>query len=178
MINKVGIIFAWLQQIEWMKLQLCPFTNFPILRLNNKEKNHFQGLEDDNFSALSDWKTHIDLIRKKKSNAPHQLSSRMEDLRSDLKIPKYKDSIILPAFERALLISRDSAFEKVVKNNEKENRINIPIPYNPRLPDYGSIIKQNWNYMIQKNPELKKVMPPPPYFHLVISHTNQSFPPR
>ena len=49
-----------------------------------------------------------------------------------------------------------------MKNTEKEDRINIPIPYNPRLPDYGYIIKQNWNYMVQKNPELKKVMPAPP----------------
>ena len=53
---------------------------------------------------------------------------------------KYKDSIF---FLKALLISRDSALEKVVKNTEKEDIINIPIPYNPRLPDYGYIIKQN-----------------------------------
>jgi hypothetical protein len=50
----------------------------------------------------------------------------------------------------------------VVKYTEKGDRINIPIPYNPRLPDYGGIIKQYWNYMVQKNAELKKVMPAPP----------------
>ena len=47
---------------------------------------HSQGLEGDNFSALSDWKTHLDLRRMKRPTVPHQLSSRMEDLGSDLKI--------------------------------------------------------------------------------------------
>ena len=76
-------------------------------------QTHSQGLEGENISALFDWKSHLDLRRMKRPTVPHQLSSRMEDLRSDLKIRKYKDSIILPAFERALIISRDSALEKV-----------------------------------------------------------------
>ena len=54
-----------------------------------------------------------------------------------------------------VLISRESALEKVVKNAEKDDRINIPIPYNPRLKDYGHILKQNWNYMVKKNYELR-----------------------
>jgi hypothetical protein len=49
-----------------------------------------------------------------------------------------------------------------VKNTEKDDRIYIPILYIPRLPYYGQIIKQSWNYMVKTNPELKKVMPTPP----------------
>ena len=101
------------------------------------------------------------MLNSKRVN-PHQLSSRLEVLRTDLKVRKYKDNNILPAFEKALKIYRENALLKVVRREEKETRINLPIPYNPRLPDYGSIVKQHWSHMVKKYPDLKKVMPAPP----------------
>ena len=69
---------------------------------------------------------------------------------------------MLSAFERALSIPREKALEKVDRKDEKEKRINFPLPYNPRLPDYGSIFKQHWTHMVSEHPELKRVMPAPP----------------
>ena len=74
---------------------------------------------------------------RKIQTVSQQLSSRLEDLKKDLKARKYKDSYILPAFEKALKITRDKALEKVLKVDNKEKRINLPIPFNPRLPNYG-----------------------------------------
>ena len=81
-------------------------------------------------SYLSDWNTHLDLRKKITPTVTHQLSSRLEDLKNDSKVWKYKDNIILPAFERPLVISRDTVLEKVVKNSEKEDRVNITLRYN------------------------------------------------
>ena len=80
----------------------------------------------------------------------------------DLKVRKYKESHILPAFERALIIPRNKALEKVEQKEGKEKRINFPVPFNPRLPNYGAIVKQHWSHMVQKYPDLKSVMPAPP----------------
>ena len=117
---------------------------------------------DSCYTPLDDWKELLEHRIRKTATVPHQLSSRLEDLRRDLRVRSYKDNIILPAFERALLIPRDKALEKVEKKEEKEKRINLPIPYNPRLPNYGVIAKQHWAHMIKKYPELQKVMPAPP----------------
>ena len=116
----------------------------------------------ENFSALDDWNTLQDERMRKFQTVPQQLSSRLEDLKKDLKARKYKDSYILPAFEKALKITRDKALEKVLKVDNKEKRINLPIPFNPRLPNYGAIIKQHWAYMIKNYPDLKKVLEAPP----------------
>jgi len=104
----------------------------------------------------------LDLKIMKKPTVPHQLSSRLDDLRSDLKVRQYKDSKILPVFEKAPAIPRSKALEKVERNYVKEKRFNLPIPYNPRLPDYGTIIKQHWSQMLKKYPDLKKALTAPP----------------
>ena len=86
----------------------------------------------------------------------------------DLKVRKYKDDHILPDFERALLIQRSKALEKVEQKDGKEKRINFPVPFNPRLPNYGAIVKQHWNHMVLNYPELKTVMPAPPRIYYTI----------
>ena len=85
---------------------------------------------------------------------PTKLSSRLEDLKKDLKVGKLKNNSILPVLEKALSIPKEKALEK--------ERINFQVPFNTRLPDYGAIFRQNWSHMISKYPELKNVMPAPP----------------
>ena len=60
---------------------------------------------------------------RKIQTVPQQLSSRLEDLKKDLKARKYKDSYILPAFEKALKITRDKALEKVLKVDNKKREL-------------------------------------------------------
>ena len=75
------------------------------------------------YTSLDDWHQLCDERMRKVTTVPHQLSSRLEDLRKDLRGRKYKGTIILPAFDKALEIPRDKALEKVDR-------------LSPTIPDY------------------------------------------
>ena len=47
-------------------------------------------------------------------------------------------------------------WKKFERKYEKEKRIILLIPFNPRLPNYGAIVKQHWSYMVKNYPDLKK----------------------
>ena len=52
------------------------------------------------------------------------------------------------AFERARQIPREKTLEKVVQENERQNRV---IKFDPRLPDIRSILKRAWTALVEDN---------------------------
>ena len=104
---------------------------YRLIRICSNSSEYSTGLENE-FSPLDDWNLHLQYRMKKVPTAPSKLSSRLEDLQRDLKCRKYKDSSLLLAFEKALLIPREKALEKVEKK-KKGGGINSPVPNNIRL---------------------------------------------
>ena len=100
---------------------------YRIIRICSNSSEYCPGLENE-FSPLDDWKLHLQYRMKKVPTAPSKLSSRLEDLQRDLKCRIYKDSSLLLAFEKALLIPREKALEKVERKEEKENIISASPP--------------------------------------------------
>ena len=87
--------------------QHCPFTINP-----SSVPGAWKGK-----SLCTEWLEHkLELRKKKTTTVPHQLSSRLEYLRNNLKVWKYKDNIILTALKSSPHL--------------QEYRINIPTPYN------------------------------------------------
>ena len=40
--------------------------------------------------------------------------------------------------------------------------MNLPVTFNPQLPNYSKIIKQHWQYMVEQHPDLKNIFSAPP----------------
>ena len=79
----------------------------------------------------------------------------------NLKSRGYKEKVILPSIQKAVCVSREVAIEKVI-TEEKGKRINLPVTFNPQLPNYSKIIKQHWQYMVEQHPDLKNIFSAPP----------------
>ena len=52
--------------------------------------------------------------------------------------------------------------KKLRERKKKKRKNNFPVPYNPRLTDYGSIFRQHRAHMVSEYPKLKRVMSAPP----------------
>ena len=71
----------------------------------------------------------------------------------------YRLNSILNAFEKVQRIDRLVALQKTVK--KEVDRIALPIPFDPRLPNISGILYKFWKVMIQ-NPRMKKIFPATP----------------
>ena len=99
-------------------------------------------------------------------STPELFNLRLDELKNDVLIPRnYKVSVIENAFERVKLITREESLKKIVrdeKNKKKEERVIVPIDYNPRIPPPGAIMKKHHKAMIRKNSSLKEIFPSEP----------------
>ena len=71
----------------------------------------------------------------------------------------YRPGVINSAIERAKLISREKALEKVAP--KKNERVIFALEFSPELPSISGIVKSAWRVMV-RDPHLKKVFPEPP----------------
>ena len=71
----------------------------------------------------------------------------------------YRPGVINSAIERAKMIPRFKALEKVP--TKKNDRVILTLEYSPQLPSVSGIIKSAWRVMTQ-DPHMKKVFPEPP----------------
>ena len=57
---------------------------------------------------------------------------------------------------------RQLCLEKKKKENKKEDRIIVPVDFNPHMANPGPVFKKHYTAMVRKNSELKEVFPAPP----------------
>ena len=97
---------------------------------------------------------------------PDTRDQRLDELRQLLLDRNYKINIINSAINRAKLIPRMKAIERVsINTEEKARRPVFSVLYDPRLPALPSIVKKHWRTMVASDPHLKEVFPllsPPP----------------
>ena len=96
-------------------------------------------------------------------SSPTLFEVRLSELKENYLLPRdYKDRAIEEAFNRVRQISREEALKKTTKSNNKNNRIVVPLDYNPRLPNQSKVLKKHWKAMVIKNHSLKEIFPEPP----------------
>ena len=94
---------------------------------------------------------------------PVTRDKRLEELRQLLLDRDYKKSLINSAINKAKLIPRKKALEKVTFNpQDKRRRPIFAVLYDPRLPALPNIMKKHWRTMVENDPHLKEVFPLPP----------------
>ena len=71
----------------------------------------------------------------------------------------YRQHSVSNALEKVLLVDRSEALKK--KEKKKVNRIALPLPYDPRLPQVSSILYRFWKVLVT-NPKMKSMFPSPP----------------
>ena len=74
-----------------------------------------------------------------------QLEIRLTELKDMLVSRNYNKNIVVAAIEKAKLIPREKALERVVK--AKNNRVMFTVTYNPKLPSISRIIIKHWRTM-------------------------------
>ena len=114
-------------------------------------------LTDQSACPWQDLKKHLQLRKAKTISVPTQLTSRFEDQLAALKSRGYKERAVLYQFQKVLLRSREEVMEKVVRT-EDEKMIILALPFDRRLPDAASILKQHYNLLVQRNPSVKNWM--------------------
>ena len=57
---------------------------------------------------------------------------------------------------------RQLCLEKKKKQKKKEDRITVPVDFNPHMANTGPVFKKHYTAMVRKNSELKEVFPAPP----------------
>ena len=96
-------------------------------------------------------------------SSPTLFEVRLSELKENYLLPRdYKDRAIEEAFKRVRQISREEALRKTTKSNNSDNRIVVPLDYNPRLPNQSKVLKKHWKAMVIKNHSLKEIFPEPP----------------
>ena len=87
------------------------------------------------------------------------LDKRLAELKEMLLGRDYRPGVINSAIERAKLIPRSTALQKVTKKST--DRVTFVIEFSPQLPSISKIIQSGWRVMVQ-DPLMKKVFPEPP----------------
>ena len=85
----------------------------------------------------------------------------MGELRERLLQRGYRSRVVNSAFEKVRQLDRSSALEKVARE-QKEDRVKAIFKYDRRLPDISSIMRRNWDVMVNDDRRLKKVFEKPP----------------
>ena len=88
-----------------------------------------------------------------------QLEIRLTELKDMLVSRNYNKNIVVAAIEKAKLIPREKALERVVK--AKNNRVMFTVTYNPKLPSISKIIIKHWRTMT-KDKKLSNTFEQPP----------------
>ena len=88
-----------------------------------------------------------------------KLETRLSELKDMLLSRQYNKNIVVAAIEKAKLIPREKALERVVK--EKNNRVMFTVTYNPKLPSISKIIVKHWRTMTRDKKLLNTFEQPP-----------------
>ena len=90
---------------------------------------------------------------------PETLNMRLGELKEMLLGRDYRPGVINSAIERAKLIPRKKALEKVI--SKENDRVIFAIEFSPQLPSISGIMSSAWRVMVQ-DPRMKEVFPQPP----------------
>ena len=90
---------------------------------------------------------------------PETLDRRLSELKQMLLGRDYRPGVINSAIERAKLIPRTKALEKIKK--KPTDRVTFVMDFAPQLPSISGIIQSGWRVMA-RDPLMKKVFPEPP----------------
>ena len=101
---------------------------------------------------------------------PESFEYRLKELNENFLIPRgYKQKLIDIQFERLRNLpgnnfeeKRNFSLEKKPKENNHEDRIIVPINFNPHMARPSMVMKKHYTAMIKKNENLKEVFPAPP----------------
>ena len=93
---------------------------------------------------------------------PETRDIRLTELKQLLLSRNYKQNIVNAAIEKAKLIPRQKAIEKVESERSTTRRPVFAVTYDPRLPSLPGILKKHWRTMVGEDPYLKEVFPLPP----------------
>ena len=103
-------------------------------------------------------------------STPESFEYRLKELKENFLIPRgYKQKLIDVQFERLRNLpgnnfeeKRNFSLEKKPKENNHEDRIIVPINFNPHMARPSMVMKKHYTAMIKKNENLKEVFPAPP----------------
>ena len=95
---------------------------------------------------------------------------RLQEMKNNFLKPRgYSPKMIEEQFEKIRNLPGDSfierrqlCLEKKKKENKKEDRIIVPVDFNPHMANPGPVFKKHYTAMVRKNSELKEVFPAPP----------------
>ena len=91
---------------------------------------------------------------------PEDRDRRLNELKCLLLAREYKTKLIDAAIQRAKMIPRSEALQRVI-TSEKNQRTVFAITFDPRLPSISGIVKKHWRTMV-KDPHLAETFPSPP----------------
>ena len=86
---------------------------------------------------------------------------RLIELERALVSRGYKPRSLKDSFNRARLIPRERAIERVKKDREVAGRVRFIVKFDPRLPNFRDILKRTWGVMVE-DPTMKSCFPKPP----------------
>ena len=93
---------------------------------------------------------------------PASRDKRLTELKDMLTSRGYKSRLIDQAIEKARIIPRERALERVnVDKSKNQRRPVFSIEYHPALPPLSSALKKHWRVMVD-DPHLKEAFPLPP----------------
>ena len=158
----------------------CNFLDLTIQIDNGKITTDLYRKETDKPSALLPSSAHPGHIPKnivysmgfrllRICSTPELFDKRLEELKTDfLKPRKYKDNIIKHQFDRIKSLpgnsyeeKRNFALKKVDKTDKNEDRVIMPIDYNPHMPVAGTVLQKHHKTMLFSNPTLKALFSKP-----------------
>ena len=95
---------------------------------------------------------------------------RLNELKENFLIPRgYKSKLIDFQFERLRNLPGDTfedkrkfSLKKKVRENKQEDRVIVPIDYNPHMAQPSMVMRKHYTAMIKKNPNLQEIFPAPP----------------
>ena len=103
-------------------------------------------------------------------STPESFEFRLKELKENFLIPRgYKSKLIDGQFERLrnlpgtdYIEKRNLCLEKKMKENNHEDRIIVPMNFNPHMAKPSLVMRKHYTAMIKKNENLKEVFPAPP----------------
>jgi hypothetical protein len=96
--------------------------------------------------------------------------NRLLELKAEFLVPRgYKPNLIDCQFNRVrklpgntFIEKRKLVLEKQDRKKKNEDRIIVPIDYNPHMAKPSEVFRKHFNGMVRKNGELKEIFPAPP----------------
>jgi hypothetical protein len=103
-------------------------------------------------------------------STPETFDQRLEEMKNNFLKPRgYKTKMIEEQYKRIRNLPGDDfkerrqlSLQKQNKETRREDRIIVPVDFNPHMAKPGPVMKKHYNAMIRKNGDLKEIFPAPP----------------